>query len=351
MNAKTLFRSAAAACFTALVLIALAPVHAAAMCCPMPCFDCFLTSRGQLNLVLMDREAGRVRMIPNIRFAGTAPDFALIVPTPTEPDLTPADRRIWNEAEEMTAPVRTNRFGNDNGLGCGDSIVGRSETTAGGAPDDVSVIRTVSVGAFLATLVRSDNPEALVEWLNGNGFNVDAAEAAAIAPFAERGWVFTAMKLDTSKPEARVPQGGWDSNVDPVVFDFPAADLEVPLSIIGINRGPDMPVVFYVVDDHRTELPGFETLYANRLSTSEYEASKSRYPNLARYLESGRYLTRLDRTFPLSDPMNGSIKLARAASDDEFRRYGTNTGSLSVELLLLLASPFAARWIGRRRAN
>ena len=71
----------------------------------------------QLNLVVMNREEGEVRLVPNIRLVGTASDFALVVPTPSFPDLAPLEGDIWNDAAALTAPVAA-RDGSDGFLHC-----------------------------------------------------------------------------------------------------------------------------------------------------------------------------------------------------------------------------------------
>ncbi|MCA9729151.1 MAG: hypothetical protein KC729_15785, partial [Candidatus Eisenbacteria bacterium] len=76
---------------------------------------------------------------------------------------------------------------------------------------------------------------------------------------------------------------------------------------------------FYVVDDHRTTLSGFDTRYANRISGSEMRAIEDLYPSVAGYLASGRILTRLQRSFFSGDPMTETLTLVQAANDDEVR--------------------------------
>ena len=43
-----------------------------AVCCPFYCNGCFLQTTAQWNVVMMDRGAGVVRLIPNVAFAGPA---------------------------------------------------------------------------------------------------------------------------------------------------------------------------------------------------------------------------------------------------------------------------------------
>lgn len=334
-----------------------APRNAGAMCCPMPCDDCELLSFGQMNFVVMDRAAGRIRLVPNIRIVGTAPEFALVIPTPTAPALAPAPAALWNELSLLTAPVAADAGGDDGFFGCSgtdDAPLAGTDATAGDRDaTDVEIISRQKVGAFIAVTITSEVPDALVRWLRDNGYPVSEDEAAAFGPLVQRDWVFTAMKLDPSRPEGRMPDGGWNSSVEPVELSFAADGLEVPLEMLAINRGDSLPMAFFVVDDHRTTLEGFTTNYANKLSRSEHSAIERAYPNASAYLDAGRFITRLDRTFVAPEPMTGILPLATAATDAEFRRVrGSTFGSFGVEMLLWLALPWVGRFArrGGRRA-
>ena len=100
-----------------------------AMCCPIPCVDCWITADTQLNYVVMHRENDRIDLIPNIRFAGVSEDFTLLVPTPTLPSFSLAPARIWDEAAQLTAPVDRARHA---------MIRSAAETTITLATDDES---------------------------------------------------------------------------------------------------------------------------------------------------------------------------------------------------------------------
>jgi hypothetical protein len=307
---------------------------AKAVCVPFPCTGCQLLSQGQLNWVIMDRNAGEIRLIPNIRLNGNSPDFALVVPTPSLPQLSPVDRAVWQQALDLTAPVasRTRRNGSTSGCGSATVIAESSVDAAGGG---VVVHGTDTVGGFVATFLSSDDPDALVQWLQDNDFGIAGDQADLFAPYVERGWFFTAMKPDPADPP-QMPLGGWDTNVDPVMFRFAADSFELPLPLLSINQSVTMNVVLFVVDEHRVALPGFTTQYANRIQASEHAAIRSSHPELGEYLTTGDFLTRLDRSFGANSDMSDSVYLVQAPDDDEFRRVSTLFGSmLPVELVVL----------------
>lgn len=299
---------------------AIGPADVEAICCPIPCDDCWLTSQGQLNLVVMDRDRGQVRLVPNVSFQGLARDFALVVPTPSLPEFGLVDSAIWEEARQLTAPVRSTRSRGPGGFGCEDTFSPVAPPSPSSTEDGVFIHVETTVGAFHATVISSDDPNALVTWLSERGFALRSEDAARFAPYVARRWFFTAMRPDTSNASGRMPPRGWNADVKPVLITYAAQEFEIPLPIIGINRAPRLPVVLYVVDDHRMALEGFTTEYANRLSRGEHEAIARQHPHLAAFLAPGRTLTRLTRTFAESSPMDRSILLERAPNDDEFRR-------------------------------
>ncbi len=312
-------RSLATRAIITLALVA-APAAAAAMCCPVPCNTCWITAQGQLNFVSIDRVNGRIDLVPNIRFLGVSPDFALVVPTPSLPSFAPVSSTIWDEAAQLTAPIRATRS-NSSGCDCDDdqilaSVDDGSPTEAG---DGVTIHGRETVGGLVATILSSDSPGALVRWLDENGFAFSASDSARFAPYVEREWYFTTMRPDTADTANAMPANGWNADVNPVRVTFAATELEVPLPLITINQNSTMTVQFYIVDDRRVELPGFTTLYANRVSGSEHAAIAERFPTIAALVAPGRYITKLSGvTTPLSGN-GGSISLAAAKDDDEFR--------------------------------
>lgn len=284
---------------------------ASAICCPITPPEWHLRAVGQTNFVVVDD--GEISLIPNIVIRGDAPDFALLVPTPSVPTLQAIDSALWNEASAMTRSRARRSSAWDDGCGEDDRLV----LAADSGDEGVDIIDRQKVGAFLATILRADGAQSLIEWLDANGYAYTTDDADAFASYVDRDWVFTAMRLDPDDPQNQVPLGGWDHTVDPVVLTYAADEFEVALPITAINRETIFPMRFYVVSDERTTLEGFRTNYANRLSASELEAVVDAYPNVAGWLGAGRTLVRLDRTFLASDAMDASIFLRRASSQDD----------------------------------
>lgn len=316
------------------ILLGIAP-RAGAICCPVPCVGCALQWNSQFNIAVLDRAAGRMRLVPNIQFGGVSPDFALVVPTPALPEFALAPAAIWTEVLQATQPLRSNT---GSALGCQSNAVSPSTPDGG-----VTVHAQQTIGGLQATVISSSDAVGLVDWLVTHGYGLLPADAARFAPYVNRGWFFTAMRPDTTMVTGQMPPGGWNAQVQPVVISYPAATFEVPLDLLSINASSFSPIVVFAVDDHRMTLDGFRTDYANRLTASEFSAMQRLYPGLASFLQPGRFLTRLQYDMSGLNPPQGSVVLHQAPNDAEFRRTTGNffafagAGPLALVALLLAA--------------
>ena len=334
-HVRLFFRLTLVLFLTVAALSAARPAQAVCTC--FPCTDCEILNRGQLNFVVFDRENGQIQLVPNIRFTGNAADFAIVVPTPTLPRITPVPGDIWTQSSDLTRPIRTN-FRNNEDFTCGTQSVDVL-TPSEAADDGVIVHNEETVGAFLVRTVSATDSGALLGWLRENDLVFSSSDSSKIAPLVDDGWFFTTMKLDTSQIGTEVPANGWNTNVDPVEFSFAATEFVLPLPFLSINRASSLPMVFYVVDDHRMTLPGFATRYVNRISSPEFGRIEQSHPTVAAYLRSGRFLTRLDRTFSLDRQFEDNISLVRAGNDFEVRQ------GLGQAQMVLQSWPLQVLWL------
>jgi hypothetical protein len=329
------------------VLVGLCPLAtitgtARSMCFCVPPPDAAVRSFGQLNFVVIDRVNERTRVVPNIRIVGDPTDFALVVPTPRVPTLSPADAEIWDDLRRLTAPDQRSEL---DGLDC----FGNAPPVDSDHSGDVEVIVRQTVGSFDAAILSAGDADALAAWLTDNGYPLDATELALLGPYVEAGWFFSAMKLADG---IEIPASGWDTNVDPVLIEYSGTEVEIPLPLYRINVAR-LPVTFYVVDDHRVTIDGFVTRYANTLSDAEVSAVRESYPAIGAFLDAGRVLTRLDANFGEED-LSQSVWIERAPTDEEVRSYASSAGGrggVSTDVVLL-ATPFLVWpivWLRRGR--
>ena len=264
------------------------------------------------SMVIYDRDNQKIGLIPQIAFRGRAEDFCVVVPTPAAPRIYTVARNIFYEADQLTASIYR-----DRGSGCfsgGDILV---ETYDGdmAMSDSVDVINEQSAGVFNTVTLSADDPTALVNWLQDNGYNYTANDKDILDYYIQRGWVFTAMKLNDSVENENLDY----YNVNPVLFRYSADSLIYPLRLSSINAGDRTNVVTYILSDSKMTFPGARVEYANNIDDKELDEILERYPAFGGLIGQSRYLTKLKRTFSIME-MDADVEIVPASDDEEFRQ-------------------------------
>jgi hypothetical protein len=292
---------------------------------------------------------GSEELVLSVRYEGASEDFAWLVPTPGQPEIGESSISLFEVMSRVTPADEA--YGTFNGRGW----------VNGGMGKGVDVLDELTVGAFDLTVVRSDDAGALRAWLEERGFAYDAEAEAVLADYVERGWCFTAMRIN---PRAADPmQGGLEYElsqglIDPVRFTFDTPEPVYPLRISSLNPG-DTEVLLYVLGP---EAYGHESLrleYAERWQPVQAGAL-AEFSQLAGAMEEdgGCFLTKLRRTFSPEDmedlyltPLDAS-QLAQwpgvaalAEGDDSVSWWGLLLIALSLAVLAAAAYVFS----GERR--
>ncbi|MBK8230751.1 MAG: DUF2330 domain-containing protein [Candidatus Eisenbacteria bacterium] len=330
-----------------LFIAAMPPSPARALNFPIPQAGKTLSSQGQLLVLRFDRTANQVQMIPNLRFSGKSEEFAVVIPTPELPALRNESPDLWAELRSLTGPASSSGgYRRRTSIGCQES---GSTSPPPDAPYDVFIHANRQVGALEATVLSSENPNALVDWLTAHGFSASPELSARIAPYVEQGWYFTVMRPIPSDPQNEMPPAGWDSTVAPVSFTWSGSRLELPLALLDINRASPFPVIAYVIDDHRITLDRFETQYANLFTADEIRGCEERYPRVAALLTEGQFLTRLVCAFGRNEEMVGDVPATPAEGDEELRLLQSDGLWFAGDLGLLVLAGMSTLLDGLRR--
>jgi hypothetical protein len=213
----------------------------------------------------------------------------------------------------------------------------------------VDVISEQSAGIFDTVTISTDDPDALINWLQDNDYNYSANDKDILDYYIQRGWVFTVMKLNVSS-ESAIPEY-YLYNVNPVLFRYSADSLLYPIRLSSINAGDRTDVVTYILSDSKMTFPGARVEYANRIDDKELDEILERYPAFGGLMGQSRYLTKLRRTFSIME-MDADVEITPAPDNEEFRKviyYGVSPATDFIPLGIVAIFFLAFQALNKRR--
>eukprot|EP01006_Ploeotia_vitrea_P043818 TRINITY_DN66782_c13_g2_i1.p1 TRINITY_DN66782_c13_g2~~TRINITY_DN66782_c13_g2_i1.p1 ORF type:complete len:663 (+),score=79.38 TRINITY_DN66782_c13_g2_i1:180-1991(+) len=195
-----------------------------------------------------------------IAYTGTADAFSWVLPTPTIPKLSIGSNEVFARLRRATKPTFKLNW-DDTGCKpeadqCPVPEFADAATSAGGAGSGgVEVLAEGSVGPFDFAVIQAASSgdktagEAARDWLNANNYDQPASSAPLLDEYATMNHVFVALKLSKDKTTGEI---------QPLVlqYEYPASSTVgavpcVPLKLTQIAATDDMPVVVYVLGQHR----------------------------------------------------------------------------------------------------
>jgi len=181
---------------------------------------------------------GHEDLILSPKYEGTAGDFAWVVPVPARPEVEVADHGVFWELAEIT---RVHVLYESGGF-----LTGTESLEAPG----VDVLEEKVVGPYDVAVLSSGDPDALVDWLNANGYFFPEAGGEIIAEYVRNGWFFVASRISTGEDAGSLAEG----NIEPLVLSFASDRIVYPLRISAISSD-DCEVLLYVFSENAV-VPG-----------------------------------------------------------------------------------------------
>ena len=319
------------------VLLLLLPVDGYAPCVVFTPPEEELNGTGQRAFIAYNPQTQRVDLVPSINLTGEATEFAIVIPTPSIPKLDTVDRRIFRELNDLTMPLTRWRGGGGssgcNGFTTEDSSDG--VFASAGEEGGVTVISEQEVGAFDTVILTADNPMALTDWLDEHGYRHTIDDNAILQSYIDQKWVFTAMRLRVEfTGGGRRSARFFDQPIDPILLTYTAERLIYPLRLSSISAREGADVTVYILTSNKMHFPSARVEYSNRITDSEHDAIRLRYPTLNSFIGEMRYLTRLRRSFARTE-MGTDFELVRHHDNQEFRRVRYMGITFLPDLLLL----------------
>ena len=124
---------------------------------------------------------------------------------------------------------------------------------ADGLHPDVEVIDLPQVGPYEPELVSSEDPGALIVWLNDNGYVITPEMYPFVAQYVASGMVFLGIQL---APE---PQSGVFS-IKPLNLTYHGTTPMVPLTLSAVSAEPEMGFVVFIAGEDNYEADNYLSL-------------------------------------------------------------------------------------------
>jgi len=251
-----------------LALAALAPSTALA------CGGFFCNQQEPVNQnsekIVFEVHEGKVDVHVQIEFEGDASEFAWIVPVAAVPDLFLSSEDLFTTISAVSQPYYLPRIeeagdcsGSYDGYGGmfeDDFAGGADSAVPESAPDDggVDIIATEQVGAYDTVTLQADSPEALLEWLQGNGYDIPADLVnGPLAPYVAGGSYFVALKMASNASTGTLA---------PLGMSYDGDTGSIPIQLTAVAATPDMRLEVHVFGEHRAVPSNYLHVWTNDLA-------------------------------------------------------------------------------------
>ncbi len=281
-----------------------------------------LTDESQ-GLVAYDEDTGRQRYVVRQAYEGVASDFGLVLPTPGEPNMTEREEGLFEKLHDMTKEPEK-----DKSI---DGLFGSSLNSLS-AQESVQVVKQRDVGDFSATVLKANDSQALIDWLNRNGFDYRNQSRENFEYYIEKDeeFYFTALKINVEKASCltqrqfeigknprfrqQLPDEGQDTEgrcwlrggLQPIEFSFDTERPMLPLRIMSRphDRSPMTPDAGHGDHNHTHEdeplPPGNFLVYTLAEQPLTVPGAKVKYsdtvsnppPELETFDAEGKFLVR-----------------------------------------------------------
>jgi MYXO-CTERM domain-containing protein len=190
-----------------------------------------------------------------IAYKGKAEEFGWLLPVDAVPTLEVGTDELFVQLISTTQPVYRlqaeyngncpfdpNRgLGNGGGGASSPAEDGDDSGGGGGGGYDPLVIRD-TVGPYDYAVLRADQKQPMLDWLDENGFFVPAGTDGVVDAYIRPGAYFLALKL---------LKGNDAGDIQPVVVQYESSLPMIPIVLTSVAADPDMPILVWVLGNSR----------------------------------------------------------------------------------------------------
>lgn len=194
---------------------------------------------------------GTITAYVQINYTGDAPSFSWVVPVPTVPEIDVAEMATFDEIDRLTQPIiLAPPVPSCAAVPMPQMAMSEAGAVDMEADDGVEVLASGTAGPYAYDVVDSPDPDALIDWLNENDYQVTEAMEPLIHVYNEEGMPFLAMKL---QPESGV------QDIQPISMTYESELPMIPIRLTAVAATPDMNILTWIFADKQA----VPTNYAN----------------------------------------------------------------------------------------
>ncbi len=250
MSARFITR---ATVFVAIIGAALAAWTAAASACGgFFCQNQPVDQTGE-RIVFTANPDGTITTLVEIQYFGEAEDFSWILPIPEAIDADDLDvpeggADVFTELHQLTdVQIIAPEFPD-----CADDVMATADVAMEDSMESgVEIFASGEVGPFGFDVVGSEDPDALVQWLRDNRYQVTADMEPLIDIYVDQEMAFVAMRL----------LDGQDSDsIEPIEITYGGTEPMIPLRLTAVAAQPNMPIWVWIFGEHRAMSTNFTNM-------------------------------------------------------------------------------------------
>lgn len=242
-------------------------------------------------------EDGVETLVMSSTFAGSADDFAWLIPTPSKPEVDKVSVGLFSELS-----TRTSRAFKQTGDIYPVPFMVRGLATESFSGPSITVEETKEVGYYEATVVSATDSQELIRWLAERGYTYPSTQGHLLNDYIKDKWHFTVVRIKPEFADEYIAASLRSGHSTPLKLTFSSDDMIYPFKLSRIKIAHDgndpkpdytkqvqekptrayyddyyyrykerFPVVIYTIADHRKKLSGFQTEYAGWITKDDVE--------------------------------------------------------------------------------
>lgn len=212
-----------------------------------------LSAESDSQQALFEVGDGQVTVSYLVSYDGTAEDFGWVVPIPGAfVSLVDGDQSRFTELYELTQPTYVYDEDDDGGgpsCGCTENAIKGGLGETGGA-NGLDIVAEGFAGPYEYTVIEATSSDALLSWLEENGWSVGPAQPSIEAYVADGTWQFVAIGL---RPDAaETPDEG--RYLPPIDIAYEGDDVIFPSRMVRYSAPPEIRTIVWVAADGQYQL-------------------------------------------------------------------------------------------------